>query len=57
MVDLRRDVRAFREACRADGVLIGRLFPPLARHARVTVGTMDEMRRATAVFRRVLAAS
>jgi histidinol-phosphate aminotransferase len=57
MVDLRRDVRAFREACRADGVLIGRLFPPLARHARVTVGTMDEMRRATEVFRRVLAAS
>ena len=54
MFDIRRDAKAFREACRAQGVVIGRLFPPLLTHARVTVGTMDEMRRATDVFRRVL---
>ena len=56
MVDIRRDAKAFRAACRAEGVLVGRVFPPLLTHARVTFGTMDEMRRATAVFRRVLAA-
>ena len=55
MVDLRRDAAAFRDACRAEGVLIGRLFPPLRTHARVSIGTMDEMRRATDVFRRLLA--
>jgi histidinol-phosphate aminotransferase len=54
MVDLRRDAKTFREACRARGVAVGRLFPPLLTHARVTVGTLDEMRRATDVFRSVL---
>jgi histidinol-phosphate aminotransferase len=56
MVDIRRDAKAFREACKAEGVLIGRDFPPLTTHARVSVGTMDEMQRATAVFRKLLAA-
>ena len=51
MVDIKRDVKAFRQACRARGVLIGRPFPPLTTHARVSIGTMDEMQRATAVFR------
>jgi histidinol-phosphate aminotransferase len=55
MVDLRRDAGPFRAACRAAGVRVGRPFPPLLTHARVTFGTMDEMRRATAVFRRALA--
>jgi histidinol-phosphate aminotransferase len=54
MVDIRRDAKAFREACRARGVAIGRLFPPLLTHARVSIGTMDEMREATRVFRQVL---
>jgi histidinol-phosphate/aromatic aminotransferase/cobyric acid decarboxylase-like protein len=54
MVDIRRDAKAFREACRARGVAIGRLFPPLLSHARVSIGTMDEMREATRVFRQVL---
>jgi histidinol-phosphate aminotransferase len=54
MVDLRRDAKAFRDGCRAAGVLVGRAFPPLHTHARVTIGTMDEMQRATAVFRKVL---
>lgn len=54
MVDLRRDAKPFRERCRDAGVLVGRAFPPLHTHARVTIGTMDEMRRATAVFRKVL---
>ena len=57
MVDLRRDVRAFRQACREQGVSIGRLFPPLLTHARVSIGTKDEMRQAIDVFRRVLTTS
>ena len=57
IVDLRRDVRGFRTACRAAGVAVGRPFPPLLTHARVTIGTMDEMRQATDVFRTVLRAA
>ncbi len=54
MVDVRRDPRAFQAACRARGVLVGRPFPPLATHARVSVGTLDEMRRAVPVCLEVL---
>jgi histidinol-phosphate aminotransferase len=55
MVDVRRDARHFQEACRARDVLVGRPFPPLATHARVSIGTLDEMRAAVPVFERVLA--
>jgi len=55
MIDVRRDARAFREACRARGVAVGRPFPPLDTHTRVSIGTMEEMRAASAVFREVLA--
>jgi len=54
MVDIRRDTRQFREACRQQGVAVGRPFPPLMNYTRISVGTMDEMRAATAVFARVL---
>ena len=57
MVDVRRDVRAFREACRAQGIAIGRPFPPLLTHARVSIGTRDEMEQAIPVFKRVLTTS
>ena len=55
MVDIRRDPKTFGDACRKLGVLVGRPFPPLKTQLRVSVGTMDEMRAATEVFRRVLA--
>jgi histidinol-phosphate/aromatic aminotransferase/cobyric acid decarboxylase-like protein len=35
-------------------VLVGRPFPPLTTHARISIGTADEMRRATEIFKRVL---
>jgi histidinol-phosphate aminotransferase len=54
MVDIRRDVREFQAACRARGVAVGRPFPPLTTHARISLGTADEMRRAIEVFRQVL---
>jgi histidinol-phosphate aminotransferase len=54
MAGIGRPVEDFRRACAAEGVAVGRPFPPLDRHVRVSVGTMDEMRRAVAVFGRVL---
>ncbi len=54
MVDIRRDAKQFRTDCESHGVLVGRLFPPLTTHARISIGTMDEMRRAVEVFRTVL---
>jgi len=53
-VDIRRDARDFQEACRKLDVLVGRPFPPLTNYARISIGTMDEMRQAVEVFRRVL---
>ena len=55
MVNVGRDIRAFQEACRQRGVGVARPFPPLLTYARITIGTMDEMTRATSVFREVLA--
>src|SRR5438034_754284 len=46
---------AFRDACAKQGVMVGRDFPPVEKQwARISLGTMDEMQRATAVFRNVL---
>jgi histidinol-phosphate aminotransferase len=54
LVDLRRDARAFREACLRAAVLVGRPFPPLNNYVRISVGTMEEMQRAGNVFKRLL---
>ena len=46
---------AFRDACAAKGVMVGRDFPPLEKQwARISLGTMEEMQKATDVFRNVL---
>lgn len=55
-VDIKRPAKSFREACDKQGILVGRDFPPFEKtHCRISVGTMDEMRRAVAVFRSALA--
>ncbi len=54
-VDIRRDAKAFQEACRAEGVMVGRAFPPCDTWTRVSIGTMAEMERAAGVFRALLA--
>jgi histidinol-phosphate aminotransferase len=56
-VDLERDASEFRDACRESGVVIGRAFPPFDNYARISIGTMDEMNRAGAVFKTILSAS
>ncbi len=55
MINLRRDMRPVREACRREGIAVGRPFPPLTTHLRISIGTMEEMQKATEVLRRVLA--
>lgn len=54
MVPIGRDSRAFKDACAKHGILVGRPFPPLTTHARISIGTMDEMKKAAEVFRQVL---
>jgi histidinol-phosphate aminotransferase len=47
--------KAFRDACRAKGVMVARDFPPFEKtHARITLGTMEEMTKAVQVFGEVL---
>ena len=54
-VDIGQPAREFRDACAKQGVMVGRDFPPFEdSHVRVSMGTMDEMQRATAVFNDVL---
>jgi histidinol-phosphate aminotransferase len=54
-VELGRPASWFRDECLERGVAVGRDFPPLAEtHARISLGTMEEMEHAVAVFRDVL---
>ncbi len=54
-VDVGRPAKDFRDACAKQGVVIGRDFPPFEKtHVRISIGTMEEMEKATAVFRSVL---
>jgi histidinol-phosphate aminotransferase len=55
-VDIQRPAKGFREACREQGVLVARDFPPFEKsHVRISIGTLDEMKRAVDVFGKVLA--
>jgi histidinol-phosphate aminotransferase len=54
-VNLGRPASEFRDACRKLGVAVGRDFPPMEKtHSRISLGTMDEMRKAVDVFQKVL---
>jgi histidinol-phosphate aminotransferase len=54
-IDIKRPAREFRAACLKEGVLVGRDFPPYEKtHARISIGTQQEMERAVSIFRKVL---
>jgi histidinol-phosphate aminotransferase len=54
-VNINRPAEAFRNACRAAGVMVGRDFPPYEKtHCRISLGTQAEMDRAVGVFKKVL---
>jgi histidinol-phosphate aminotransferase len=55
-VNIGRPVKDFRDACAKQGVKVARDFPPFEKtHCRISYGTMDEMKKAVAVFEQVLA--
>jgi len=57
-VDIGRPAKEFKEACAKQRVWVGREFPPLEKtHARISLGTMEEMKRAREVFATVLGMS
>jgi histidinol-phosphate aminotransferase len=54
-VNIGRPAKEFRDACRTKGVLVARDFPPFEKtHCRLSFGTMEEMKKAVAVFDHVL---
>ena len=54
MVDIRRPVQSVIPRFREQGVLVGRPFPPMMQHLRVSVGTADEMARFIAAFTKIV---
>jgi histidinol-phosphate aminotransferase len=54
MVGLRREVQPVIQAFRQEGVLVGRPFPPMTQHLRVSVGVPEEMDRFLAAFKKVM---
>jgi histidinol-phosphate aminotransferase len=57
-VDIGRPAKGFKEDCARRGILVGREFPPLQKtHARISIGTIDEMQRAGVVIAEVLGGS
>ena len=54
-VEIGRPAKEFRDACRKKGVAVARDFPPFEKtHCRLSFGTMEEMKKAVAVFGAVL---
>lgn len=54
MVHLKKPVVPVIEEFRKKGVLVGRPFPPMNEHLRVSVGTAEEMARFMTAFRQVI---
>jgi histidinol-phosphate aminotransferase len=54
MVNLNKEVQPVIDEFRKRGVLVGRPFPPMTQHLRVSVGTADEMNRFLAAFKQIL---
>ena len=55
MIDMRRHVKPVIAAMRENGVGVGRLFPSMPQHLRVTIGTPQEMQRFLDAFKTVAA--
>jgi histidinol-phosphate aminotransferase len=54
MVHIRRPVQPVIDEFRTRGVLVGRPFPPMLEHLRVSVGTPEEMARFMGAFKEVV---
>ena len=56
MVHVKRHVVPLAEEFRKKGVLVGRPFPPMTEHLRVSIGTADEMTRFMTAFKEIFGA-
>ena len=54
MVNLRQTVAPIRQAFRQRGVAVGRDFPPMLDHLRVSIGTEEEMGRFMNAFEDIM---
>src|SRR6478672_2457888 len=54
MVNLKRPVVPVIDEFKKKGVLVGRAFPPLNEHLRVSIGAPDEMNRFMVAFRDIM---
>ncbi len=57
MVSIRRPVQPVIDEFRKRSVLVGRAFPPMTEHMRVSVGTEDEMARFMTAFKEIFPAA
>ena len=57
MVSIRRQVQPVIDEFRKRSVLVGRAFPPMTEHMRVSVGTDDEMARFMTAFKEIFPAA
>jgi histidinol-phosphate aminotransferase len=57
MVHIKRPVQPVIAAFRQKGVIVGRPFPPMTEHLRVSVGAPDEMDRFTTAFKQIFTAA
>jgi histidinol-phosphate aminotransferase len=55
MVGLRREVQPVIQSFREEGVLVGRPFPPMTQHLRVSIGTPEDMDRFMVAFKKIVA--
>jgi histidinol-phosphate aminotransferase len=53
LVNLKRPIGPVAAEFRSKGVLVGRAFPPLTEHLRVSVGTAAEMDRFMVAFKEI----
>lgn len=54
LLDTGRDGRTVIDAMRAQNVFIGRIWPVMPKHVRITVGTAQEMEQFQAAYQRVM---
>ena len=56
MVSIGREIQPVIEEFRAKKVVVGRPFPPMTKHMRVSIGTADEMERFMTAFKEIFPA-
>jgi histidinol-phosphate aminotransferase len=54
MVHIKRPVQPVIAAFEKNGVLVGRPFPPMTEHLRVSIGNPDEMQRFQVAFKEIM---